>query len=107
MSERPYQVSLSDDALFVYLNIPSGRDFDAVDTTLNLLGEFPYYGRVYDPLYEAARLPFEVRVAFAGRYGIYYEVIEAQRLVAVHYIEDQRRDPTKRFSDTQSFYSRR
>ena len=36
-------------------------------------------------------------VAYAGHYGIYYEVCETKRVVYVYYIEDQRRDPRSRF----------
>lgn len=93
-----YDVLLSDDALLVYLNIPSKADAAAVDKKLGLLGQFPCLGHLYDPLYEAAHLPFEVFVTYAGHYGIYYEVSEQKKAVFIVFIEDQRRDPNSRFT---------
>lgn len=100
----PFDVVLADDALFVYQRIESDAEFDAVDRTLELLASFPYYGHVYDPLYEAARPAYEVRVTYAGRYGIYYAVYEALHTVLVMYIESGWRNPEDRFSGIQDFY---
>ena len=36
-------------------------------------------------------------VAYAGHYGIYYEVSDEREEVHVYHIEDQRRDPLSRF----------
>ncbi|WP_172135832.1 type II toxin-antitoxin system RelE/ParE family toxin [Adlercreutzia sp. ZJ473] len=101
---RGYEVVLSSNALFVYLSISSSTELHAVDKTLELLGAFPHLGRLYDPLYEAARLPFDVYVTYVGRYGIYYEISDATRTVSIDFIEDQRRDPSHRFGDVEGFY---
>lgn len=101
-----YDVVLSNDALFVYLNITRAADAEAIDNILALLGCFPYLGHLYDPLYEAARLPFDLYVMHAGHYDIYYEVSEELKTVSIIFIEDQRRDPNNRFSDIQRFYGR-
>lgn len=102
--EDEYEVVLSNDALFVYLNMPFSADADAVDAKLELLARFPYLGRRYDPLYKAARPSFDVFVTLAGHYSIYYEVSEDTRTVSVAYLEDQRRNPANRFTDIQQFY---
>lgn len=99
-----YAVSLSNNALHVYLAISSSADAKAVDSMLGLLGFFPRLGHLYEPLYEAARMPFDLYVAYAGHYGIYYEISDDVRRVDVVFIEDQRRDPNNRFSDIQNFY---
>lgn len=102
--EGEYEVVLSSDALFVYLNMPFSADADAVDAKLGLLARFPYLGRHYDPLYKAARPPFDLFVTLAGHYSIYYEVSEDTRTVSVAYLEDQRRNPANRFTGIQQFY---
>ncbi len=99
-----YDVVLSDDAFFVYLRIPSKADADAVDRWLDLLADFPRLGHRYDPIYEAARPPFDLFVASAGRYRIYCEVDDEARRVLVDFIEDQRRDPNARFNNIRGFY---
>lgn len=93
----PYTVKLSDLARLVYSSISSKKDFAKVRKMIHLLDTLPEIGRVYDPDYPAARPPFEIRVAFAGRYGIYYIVEEADQCVRILFIEDQRRDPLNRF----------
>ncbi len=92
-----YAVTLTQEAEVVYRGIPSKYDFAKVDKMLLILDTLPEIGRVYDPDYEAMRLPFEVRVAYAGRYGVYYTVDEEERQVIVFAIEDQRRNPLNRF----------
>ncbi len=93
----PYAIRLSELAKLAYRAIPSKRDFKKVQKMIHLLDTVPEIGRIYDPDYPAARPPFEMRVVFAGRYGIYYVVEEADSLVRVLFIEDQRRDPLNRF----------
>ncbi len=56
-------------------------------------------GAVYDPVYEAARPPHEVRVTYAGHFGIYYTYDEDTGALAVEYLEDCRRDPSRRFEN--------
>ncbi len=53
---------------------------------------------VYDPYYEAARLPYEVRVVHVGNYGIYYDYDNQKRIIYVRFIEDERRNPLSRLS---------
>lgn len=101
-----WEVELSRDALFVYLRIEGGRQLSEVDGALDMLARFPRAGHVYDPLYEAARTPFEMRVAFAGHYGIYYETDDARRTASVLFIEDERRNPEDRFANVVGFYGR-
>lgn len=96
-ADAPYHVELSVDALNTFLDIPNVREAQAVDKTLGLLAAFPRLGHLYDPLYEAARPPFELYVTHAGRFGIYYEISDATRTVSIAFIEDMRRDPAHRF----------
>ena len=48
-------------------------------------------------MYEAAKPEEPVLVAYAGHYGIYYDVSDEHDEVHIYYIEDQRRDPLSRF----------
>ena len=92
-----YTVTLTREAEFQYRHIPSKVDFGKVDKMLLLLDTLPEIGRVYDPDYEAMRLPFEVRIAHAGRYDAYYVVDEGEQTVIVFAIENQRKNPLNRF----------
>ena len=93
----PYTVILSDAAKTEYQHISSKHDFAKVRKTLELLDTVPEIGRTYNPEYPAAQPDFEMRVTFAGRYGIYYVVEEGSHEVYVLFIEDQRRNPLNRF----------
>ena len=95
MTER-YEVRLTETSLESYLAIPDAR-LEKVDAALDALAVFPGVGVAYDPLYPAARPPFEVLVLYADRYGIYYSVDEKAGVVFVRYIEDERMDPKLRF----------
>lgn len=77
--------------------IGSRADLKAVDSILQALGTTPRIGRVYDPLYEAAKPETPVLIAYAGHYGIYHDIDENDLQVNVVFIEDQRTDPMKRF----------
>lgn len=94
-----YEVVIAPSALRKMAAIPSKADRRSVDKVICILDTVPDIGRKYDPLYEAARPEGDVMVVYAGHYGIYYEVLEEEKLVAVYHIEDQRRDPLKRFED--------
>lgn len=96
--ERPYEVLLTDTAKSSYGRIKSKKDSRRVDKVLNVLDTVPEIGRLYDPVYDAAKPPFDVRVVYAGHFGIYYRVLEDEAQVHIYYIEDQRRDPMERFS---------
>lgn len=92
-----YRVRLSQNAAMTYAAIPSKKDLARVNKVLDLLDTVPDIGHAYDPLYESAKPPFDLRVVFAGNYGIYYAVDEAAKAVDVFYLEDQRKDPLTRF----------
>lgn len=81
------------------IEITSRDDALRVRRRLEALALAPKMGMVYDPVYEAARPPHEVRVTYAGHYGIYYTYDEGAGVLAVEYLEDCRRDPMRRFSE--------
>ncbi len=95
--QPPYRVILAPTAAAALPTITAKSHRAKVRKMLRVLDTVPEIGRVYDPDYPAARPPFEMRVAYAGRYGIYYTVVEADHEVRVLFIEDQRRDPLNRF----------
>ena len=96
MSER-YEVHLTETSLESYLAIPDAR-LEKGDAALDALAVFPGIGVAYDPLYPAARPPFEVSVLYADRYGIYYSTDERAKVVYIRYVEDERMDPRLRFT---------
>ncbi len=98
--ERCYNVALIYEAVQAYRAISSQADLASVNGMLDVLDTAPYIGRIYDPLYEAATPPFEVRVVYAGHYGIYYTLDEKAQQVNVYFIEDQRQNPLNRFDDS-------
>lgn len=93
----PYEVILSPTAEIALMAIGSRADLRSVDNVLQALSITPGMGRTYDPLYEAAMPEEPIMVAYAGHFGIYYDVDERGLKVNVAYIEDQRTDPTRRF----------
>ena len=94
-----YEVLLTPEAESVYISITGKKASQELDAMLDALSTAPRIGRVYDPLYEAARPDIEnLLVAYAAHFGIYYIVNEEDRRVLVLSIEDQRRDPLTRFS---------
>lgn len=93
-----YEVILAPSVIEVMGSIGSKDDARRVRRRLEALKTAPYMGERYDPIYDAARPPHEVRVTYAGHFGIYYAVDEAAREVQVEYLEDSRRDPMRRFS---------
>ena len=95
----PYAVIVTPTAERALLAVPSKADRRELDAVLSLLDTFPRIGRPYDPVYAAARPSRDVLAFFAGHYGVYYVIDEAARAVDVLFIEDQRRDPLKRFSE--------
>ena len=96
--ERPYEVFLTDTAKSSYGRIESKNDLRRVDKVSGALDTVPEIGRLHDPVYDAAKPPFDARAVYAGRFGIYYRVLEDAAQAHVYYIEDQRRDPMERFS---------
>ncbi len=95
-----YTVILSPTAEKAFKAVRSRADRRRIDGVLCVLDTVPGIGRDYDPIYEAAKPSEDVKVVYAGHFGIYYQIIESDNLVYVYYIEDQRRDPMKRFSHT-------
>ena len=89
---RRYSIKLTASAAESYQAL-GGSAKRKANNALDALAIAPGLGMVYDPYYEAARLPFEVRVVYAGNYGIYYDYD-----VYVRFIEDERMDPLNRFS---------
>ena len=94
---HPYDIELTDEALYALASIPSDRIYTRVGDLIDMLAAFPRYGQVYDPYYRAAEPPVACRVLFCGSYGIYYHIDEDKRLVTVLAIEDERRNPLGRF----------
>lgn len=81
-----------------YESIGSAHYLDLLNKALDVLFVFPEAGHRYDPLFEAARPPFEVLEFFTERHGIYYSLMEDERVLYVRFIEDLRADPGGRFS---------
>ena len=97
-SHRPVVISqLAQDQLAA---IPSDALYLQVKDAILRLSQFPLLGRLYDPGYDAARPPVTCRVLYAGRYGVYYTGFDAPPDVplVVLAVEDERRDPMRRFS---------
>lgn len=91
-----YEVRVSLVAREKLLTLPE-TSFKKVRKLISTLREMPYGGSVYDPVYEAARPPFECRVAYAGKYGLYYTVHDEEALIYLRFVEDQTMDPRLRF----------
>lgn len=102
--DQSYFVDLADDTLFVYVHITSAAEVNAIDREISLLGAFPYAGVRYEPCYSAAVPSEPLRVIYAGHHALYYKVADETKVVTIVYIEDQRRDPAKRFTDIEGFY---
>lgn len=96
--ECQYAVVMTDEAFYAYSSISSDRVFNHVDHDLELLGTTPEMGRIYDPVYEACKPPFECRVFYCEYLGIYYRVNDETKEVVVFAIVDQRVGPNNRFS---------
>lgn len=92
-----YAVKLTHEAMRASEFVKAKSDIAKIKKMLRLLDTVPEIGRVYDPDYEAATPPFQARVTYAGRYGIYYTVDEDAKVVTVFAIEDQRSNPLNRF----------
>lgn len=95
----PYTVIVMPTAERALKAVHSKADRRELDAVLSLLDTFPRIGRLYDPVYAAARPRRDVLVFYAGHYGVYYVIDEAARAVNVLFIEDQCRNPLKRFSE--------
>lgn len=88
-----YTVTLAPSVVEAILAIPRKDDVRRVRNRLTMLRTAPFFGVLYDPIYESARPPHEVLVTFAGHYGIYYTCNSETRTVEVEYLEDTRMDP--------------
>ena len=93
-----YEAELALDAQATYEGLYPSAQFNSLRKVLTLLSMFPGIGTTYDPQYEAAALPTDARVVYAGKYGIYYVIDEGVQKVFVLAIENQRSNPLTRFS---------
>lgn len=84
------KVQMTKAARDAYLSLPN-KARQRVDRTIDALSIAPFLGRVFDPRYDSALPPLAVRVANAGRYGIYYTVDDG--CVLIRFIEYLRMDP--------------
>ena len=80
--------------------IQTRRAYERVDSYRKILATFPYAGELYEPYYEAARPSAPCRcISVSGTpFTLYYGTDEVSETVNVFAIEDQRRNPTDRFS---------
>ena len=92
-----YAVELTHEAMRASQFVKAKSDIAKIRKMLRILDTVPEIGRVYDPDYGAATPPFQARVTYAGRYGIYYTVDEDAKVVTVFAIEDQRANPLNHF----------
>ncbi len=92
-----YDVKMTDEAMASSKHIHNRNEIAKIRKLLLLLDTVPEIGRVYDPDYEAAMLPFPMRVVHAGHYSIYYTIHEEVKEVLVIAIESQRTNPRNRF----------
>lgn len=93
----PYEIRLSDEAVYAYSEIPSKKIYDRIGFLIDFIGLHPYYGQPYEPYYRAATPPIPCRVFFCGHYGVYYNVDHESQTINVLAIEDERRNPLNRF----------
>lgn len=97
MQDAPFDIVMTDEALYAYSEIPSSSVYARIGTLIDFLADHPFYGQEYDPAYKAAMPPIDCRVFFCARYGVYYHVEIEDRVITIVAIEDQRRDPLSRF----------
>ena len=95
---KHYDVELTESAQLALLGISSRDDALKVRRRFLMLEVAPGMGTVYDPVYESSMPDHEVRVTFAGHYGLYYNIDEESSKVFIEYIEDCRRNPLNKFS---------
>ena len=95
---KHYEVELAESAQLALLEISSRDDALKVRRRFLMLEVAPGMGAVYDPVYESSMPDHEVRVTFAGHYGLYYIIDEEGSKVFIEYIEDCRRNPLNKFS---------
>ena len=95
---RHYEVLLAASVKERLLGITSRDDARRVARRLRMLEVAPAMGEVYEPVYESAMPDHEVRVTFAGHFGIYYTIDEVGGVVGVEYLEDCRHDSLRKFS---------
>lgn len=80
-----------------YVSLPSDSLFARVGCDLDLLRSFPELWKKYDPVYDAAWLPFDCGILYCGQYGVYYHADDSSCCVVVFAITAQRRNPKTRF----------
>lgn len=92
-----YDVLMTDEALYGLADVRPDRVYQRLGELIPALASFPRYGQAYDPYYVAACPPVPCRVFYCGPYGVYYTVDDEGRTVTVLAVEDERRDPRRRF----------
>lgn len=95
---KEYEVILAVSVQDTLLGIASRDDAVKVARRLQMLRYAPWMGATYDPLYESNMPDHEVRMTFAGHFGIYYTIDEERDQVEVEHLEDCRRGPRKKFT---------
>ena len=96
----PWKVFYTDEVIaFLTTEITSKRVYEQINQYREILSLFPDIGRKYDPLYDAARPPFDVWcIAIPSTpFMLYYKKDESNRTLVVFYIEHQRNNPYERF----------
>lgn len=96
---KHYEVEFSESAQSALLDVSSRDDALKVRRRLLMVEVAPGMGVVYDPVYESSMPDHEVRVTFAGHYGLYYLINDEESKVIVEYVEDCRRNPLNKFSE--------
>lgn len=85
------------------------RQLDSLPTTeyvrvgkiIETVEDNPYFGRMYQPAYDAALPPVPCRHIFVQHTTktLYYRVNEEEHSVDFFYVDDARSDPKRRFSE--------
>lgn len=96
-----YNVRLTWSAQTTLDNIASKKDVERLLIRLDALKIFPYMGTSYNPMYPSSMPPHELKVTYVSHYGIYYSIVENDKLVYVEYIEDSYKNPFNKFRFTE------
>ncbi|WP_172135433.1 hypothetical protein [Adlercreutzia sp. ZJ473] len=75
-----------------------------IEHIVDLLENFPYLGRPYNPTYDAALPPIECMQMLVSktRYALYYMIDEKAKEIIFFYLGDTRQDPLTMFSDVEA-----
>lgn len=100
-NRAPYASGLTPNVIeFIAANVQRESTLASIERCVSLLEEFPAIGRVYDPEYPAARVPFPCRsfVIPDTPFTLYYLKDDEERRIVVFAFEWTAGDPVKRFS---------